>query len=411
MSLLLFFLSFSAWARGNIINEEFHDLIYRYKIGSLNEQSFCYQKENVVVGSRQNKLQRIASLTKLFTTLIASENLDLKRKFRTTFYVTNDWLHIEGREDPFFEEEKLLLLFRALNDLGYRHFKKVSFTEKFHFYDIALGSYVKITPSHTLKRLQYYLGVKNQEYVKGKWEKVRSFAEEEGINLSVQVPFITAETVFIKKDTPQFQENEIFIHESKPLYSLIKTMNVQSKNYVSENIFSMARGEKSLGKLFVKWGISKDSFKIKNGSGLPIFLGKKRYDNQASCETVLKVISLLRESIKKHQLSLSEVMAVSGGSDFGSFRDRFKTFPETFQSVLAKTGTLKNTSSLAGLLLADEETPFAILNHTPHAEAARHFQDHFVIKLFDMIGAMRPLIYQKISIFPWDETNFLIQEN
>jgi D-alanyl-D-alanine carboxypeptidase len=410
MSLLLLFISLSVWAQENDASEIFTELITQYNIGPSKEQSFCYHDGTQIIGARQNEQQRIASVTKLFTTLLASENLDLKRQFITNFFVTKDWLHIEGGEDPYFEEEKLLLLFKELNDLGYRHFKRVTFTKKFHFYDLALGTYINITPGHTLKRLQYYFNKKNQHFLKEKWEKVRNFAEEEGIQLSLKVPMITAGEVGIKNNPPN-QGNEIFIHESKPLYALIKTMNVQSKNYVSENIYKMASQVKSMHKLLEERGISPKTFHIKNGSGLPIIIGAKRHDNMASCETVLRVIQLLLESIQKQQLVLSEVMAVNGGVDFGSLRDRFKEFPETFQSVLAKTGTLKNTSSLAGILLAQQEKPFAILNHTIKTVAARHFQDHFVAKLFDLIGAKNPLIYQKISIFPWDEKSFFTHGN
>jgi D-alanyl-D-alanine carboxypeptidase len=136
-----------------------------------------------------------------------------------------------------------------------------------------------------------------------------------------------------------------------------------------------------------------------------------RFDNLSSCETMLKVINLIDKSIKKHDLSLSDILAINGGVDLGSFRERFKEFPETFQSVLAKTGTLKNASTLAGFMLTIEKVPFAILNHTTSTGAARHFQDHFVSKLFDVVGPMVPLIYSKISIFPWDDTAFLVPEN
>ena len=411
LTFFIFFLTFNICAQDDLATAHFHDLVTRYQLGPVKDQSFCYMENDKLIGYRQNKLQRIASLTKLFTTFLASENLDLNQSFRTTFYVSKDWLHIEGSEDPYFEEEKLLLLFKALNELGHHQFKKVTFSEKFHFYDLAMGSYLDITSTESLKRLNHYLNRKNQVEVNQKWKTVIKFALEEGVQLLPDAPSLSADQVFVENNFKGSDEFTAYTHDSKKLYSLLKTMNVQSKNFVSENIFKMASKVKTIDALLLEKEISKDSFMIKNGSGLPILSGVKRMDNLSTCETVLKVMNLLVESMKKHNILLSEILAVNGGLDFGSFRERFKDFPETFQSVLAKTGTLKNTSSLAGILLTSVQRPFAILNHTSRTEAARRFQDHFVAKLFDLIGPSQPLVYQKISIFPWDETPFLNPEN
>jgi D-alanyl-D-alanine carboxypeptidase/D-alanyl-D-alanine-endopeptidase (penicillin-binding protein 4) len=408
---LTLFLSFHILAQDDLAVDYFKDLSERYGISPLSQQSFCYQTETRLIGHRQYQLQRIASLSKIFTTYLASENLDLRRQFRTKFYLTKSTLHIIGGEDPYFEEEKLLLLFKALNERGYHHFEKVTFSSEFHFYDLALGRYLKITPSHTRERLRFYLDKKNRSFINKQWSKIRVFAEEEGVKLSDDSPALSAGSVSLNNSLPKDQVSEVFIHDSRPLHLIIKSMNVQSKNYVSENVYSMASRSKSLATLLDEQGISSETYSIQNGSGLPIIKAGSRVDNLSSCETMLKVINLLDKSIKKHDLSLSDILAINGGVDLGSFRERFKEFPETFQSVLAKTGTLKNASSLAGVMLTKEKIPFAILNHTTSTEAARHFQDNFVSKLFDVVGPMEPLIYSKISIFPWDDTAFLVPEN
>ena len=90
---------------------------------------------------------------------------------------------------------------------------------------------------------------------------------------------------------------------------------------------------------------------------------------------VIKIIALLSESVKKHNLSLSDIVAVNGGEDFGSFRDRFKDYPETHEAVISKTGTLMHSSTLAGVLLINGQVPFAILNHTTNTSNAKKFQD------------------------------------
>lgn len=404
--LLPLFLSFQVRAQ-SALTSEFKGLVAQEGVGPLKEQSFCYFKDGIVSGYQVQKLQRIASVTKLFSTLLISETEDLQKTYVTKFYLSADSLHIEGGQDPYFEEDKLLLLFQALNDLGYKSFKQISFNRDFYFYDVALGSYEKITPEKTRLRLAAYTNSKNVALRSSRWAAVRKFAEEEGILLSPTVPVVTTAKVVIRESNPLNENSVLYLHSSRPLHRILKTMNVQSKNYVAENIYLSGLSKRSLSDLLESNGINARTYRIHNGSGLPVISNKTRFDNTATCETVLKVISLLSQSLKKHNLILSDVLAVNGGKDLGSFRNRFENYPETHEAVLSKTGTLKHTSSLAGFLLVDRETPFAILNHSTNSGAARNFQDRFVASMFNFFGSATPLIYEKISIFPWNGKNFL----
>lgn len=403
---LVILFSGGVWASPEL-TADFRSLVKEFKLGPLTEQSYCYSQDGKIDGYRPNKLQRIASVTKLFTTLLASETHDLHRTFITRVYIGKDALHIEGGRDPYFEEDKLLLLLRALNDLGYRSFKKITFNKDFLFYDVALGEYEKITPEKSRLRLLNYVKPGNQTFVKNQWKIITKFAFEEGVSLPTEAPSLTAGTVSIMNTNPLQNENPLILeHESRPFHHLLKAMNVMSKNYVSENVYEAGKNMMNLSELLTSVGITSDAYKIHNGSGLPI-IGKTRTDNQATCETVLKVIELLAESLKKHNLELSDVVAVNGGKDLGSFRTRFLDYPETHEAVISKTGTLKHTSSLAGVLLSDEVIPFAILNHTTTMANARNFQDRFVARMFDRLGTPTPLVYEKISIFPWQDGEFL----
>src|SRR5690606_30374979 len=145
------------------------------------------------------------------------------------------------------------------------------------------------------------------------WATVRKFAEEEGIILPARVPVITTGNVVINDTNPLKENSVLYLHTSRPLHRLLKTMNVQSKNYVAENIYLQGSARKSLSQLLLEHGISSQTYKIYNGSGLPVLSGNTRFDNQATCETVLRVIGLLSESLKKHHLLLSDIMAVNGG--------------------------------------------------------------------------------------------------
>ncbi len=391
------------------LTAEFKTLVAQSKLGTVTEQAYCYAKDGVTQGYQTEKLQRIASVTKLISTLLASETMDLHQKFTTKIYVGKDSLHIEGGRDPYFEEDKLLLLMQSLNNLGYKSFKKITFNRDFLFYDIAMCEYLKVTPEISKSRLEVYLSGKNPATVRAKWQSIRKFAEEEGVTLEVTSPLVSASSISISDVNPLLNENPaVFVHQSKAFHHLLKTMNVQSKNYVAENVYLAGSQIKKLPLLLAEKGIASTTYKIANGSGLPIITGKNRFDNLATCSTILKVVAQLEESLKKHNLVMSDVIAVNGGKDLGSFRERFENYPETHEAVLSKTGTLKHTSSLAGVVLINGDIPFAILNHTTNAAGARKFQDKFVSRMFDHLGAPTPLDYTKISIFPWDDSEFMV---
>jgi D-alanyl-D-alanine carboxypeptidase/D-alanyl-D-alanine-endopeptidase (penicillin-binding protein 4) len=406
LATLLIILSGGAWGNPEL-TAEFRSLVNKNKLGPVTEQSYCYLQDGKLGGYQPLKLQRIASVSKLFSSLLVSETTNLHRTFKTKIYIGKDSLHIEGGRDPYFEEDKLLLLFKALNDLGYKKFRSITFNRDFLFYDLVLDEYEKITPEKSRTRLFSYVSAKNKNFIESKWKSVRKFALEEGISLDDRAPALTALSVTISDVNPLKNENTlVFKHESVPFHQILKAMNVQSKNYVAENVYETGMRIKNLTQVLTEKGIKLSSHQIHNGSGLPI-IGKTRIDNQATCETVLKVIEALSDSLERQNLVLSDVVAVNGGQDLGSFRNRFRNYPETHEAVISKTGTLKHTSSLAGVLMIDEEMPFAILNHTSNSAVARNFQDTFVSRMFDSLGTPTPLVYSKISIFPWQGGEFL----
>jgi D-alanyl-D-alanine carboxypeptidase len=401
------FLSAVAGADPGALTADFSRLVRVHKLGPLNDQAFCYVDGGQVQGHQVDKLQRIASVTKLLTTLHAAETLDLHRRYETRFFVAGDELHIAGGRDPYFEEEKLLLLLRALNDRGYRRFRRVTFDRNFLFYDLTLNEYGVVTPERSRVRLAHLLNPRNAAAVEATWRRIKRFAAEEGVDLAGPAPMLAADAVSVVDANPLAGANAtLLVHRSKPLHALLKTMNVQSKNLVAEQIYQEASRVKPLAQLLRERGIPAASHRIYNGSGLPIINGNNRQDNHASCRTVLRAIDLLREGLRRQRLTIAQVVAVNGGADLGSFRDRFREHPETHGAVFSKTGTIKNASTLAGVLLAGPTRPFAILNHTGSMPAARKLQDQFVARLFHHLGTPTPEAYEKLSIFPWDEAPF-----
>lgn len=410
--LLISVFSFSAFAQtSESLVLDFKTMLPKSGISPISEQTFCYNQSGVVEGYQVDKLQRIASVTKLLSTFAASETLDLNKRFETKLYISGEKLHIEGSRDPYFEEEKMMLLMKALNDLGYKSFKTVTFDKNFIFSDVALQSHQDITTSHTRLRLATYLNSKNVKFLRTQWLAAYTFAQEENVVLDkTRTPSINATTVTLSDGNPLINSlPSIYIYKSKPLHAILKSMNVMSKNLVAQNVYLEAGRVKKFETLMAEKGIDSKSYRIYNGSGLPIKTPNSRTDNLASCRTVIKIIALLSESVKKHNLILSDIVAVNGGEDLGSFRDRFKDYPETHEAVISKTGTLMHSSTLAGVLLINGKVPFAILNHTTSTSNAKKFQDSFVSRFFYHLGEATPMDYSKISIFPWDGTSALLE--
>ena len=385
---------------------DFEGTLRDHKVAPLKEQAYCFQSGETITGFQVDRPQRIASLTKIFTTLYASETQDLHRTFKTTLTIEGKRLHIAGSNDPYFEEENMLLLMQALNERGYKSFDEVTFDKDFFFYDLPLSTFLKITPAETRSRLAFFLNLRNQSFLQNLWSDVLKFAEEEGVTLTnLTPPRISAKKVTLVGKNPL--KGTTLVHTSKPLHSILKSMNVMSKNHVAQNIY--LESEKIIGAKAFLTAQNLNQMEIRNGSGLPMESGGDRFDNTASCRSILQLLSLLEQSLKKHNLRLLDVMAINGGQDLGSFRNRFKKQPETHQAVISKTGTIKNASSLAGYLSSDELHPFAILNHTSLVLYAREFQDEFVAQLFGDLGAAKPLEYTKLSTFPWSGEDFLTE--
>ncbi len=413
MALTLIAISFatsSVWANPSL-TQDFKNLVTRLKVGTISNQSYCYKLPSGEIGGYQtNKLMPIASVTKLFTTYYASELLDLNKRYTTKLHIKGDHLHIAGGFDPYFEEEKMLLLMKALNERGYSTFKTVTFDSKFKFSDVALGEYQVLSSVHIKGKIATYFNTDTyRTNAHNKWAATVKYAKEEGIDLDpTDNPQMVVKSVVFSDSNPiEGQEEVILTHESKPLHALLKAMNVKSKNLVAEYVFQEASKIQTFSFFMKERGFDSSKLFFYNGSGLPVKTGKVRKDNLTTCEIVLQLTEKLNESLRKKGVNPSDVIAVNGGKDLGSFKDRFENFPETHQAVLSKTGTLAIASTLSGTLqTSGGEIQFSILNKPTSSVNARKFQDNFVARMFHHLGEAAPISYEKISIFPWDDSPY-----
>ena len=94
-------------------------------------------------------------------------------------------------------------------------------------------------------------------------------------------------------------------------------------------------------------------------------------------------------------LSKEEIIAVPG-SDNGTMKKRFTELKYN-RKIVAKTGTLNDTSAFAGYIFDTKDIFFGVFNHTrPHADkkVVRSIQDKLVKKAIDLNQTTQTIRYK-----------------
>lgn len=178
-------------------------------------------------------------------------------------------------------------------------------------------------------------------------------------------------------------KNTYLIFESKhPLSSAVDETLKRSNNMMAETIFKVAGGKYSqetgstaaavemLNAYYSKLGINTDNIKVVDGSGVS-------KNNLLTADFMTDVL------LKASNTSLKTHMASPGE---GTLTDRMLYFKDNLK---AKTGTLTNTSSIAGYLTAKSGKTYAfcILTNDPKSKSAdkKTFEEYVLREAFDKL--------------------------
>jgi len=129
-------------------------------------------------------------------------------------------------------------------------------------------------------------------------------------------------------------------------------------------------------------GLAPEQLQMASLSGLGI--------NRASPRTMMKIFRALREELRKHRLSTTDIMPVAG-VDPGTLETRFSD-PPWRGSVIAKTGTLVRTDSGASSLVGQMRTAsgatllFVIMNRRGSVTRFRSNQDFLLMQILSSRG-------------------------
>jgi D-alanyl-D-alanine carboxypeptidase len=124
--------------------------------------------------------------------------------------------------------------------------------------------------------------------------------------------------------------------------------------------------------------------------------------NRVTPRSMMKILRGLRDELRKHKLSLSDILPVAG-IDPGTLEDRY-THPGDRGSVIAKTGTLIRTDGGASSLVGQLKTKsgsvvlFVILNQRGSVINFRRNQDGIVGAIQNSLGGPAPFDYHAIRL-------------
>jgi D-alanyl-D-alanine carboxypeptidase/D-alanyl-D-alanine-endopeptidase (penicillin-binding protein 4) len=319
-----------------------------------------------LVENHQDTPVSAASLTKVATTLASIDKWDLNHRFETRIYaigtVTNGVLQgdllIEGGGDPLFVWEEAIALGNALNQLG-----------------------IKQVTGDLIITGNFAMNFKNDSTITGSLLK-------QAVNSSQWSGLIKKAHTELPKDTPRptveiegsiqsqaaipTDAQLLLRHQSLPLSSLLKQMNIYSNNDMAEMLAEEIGGAAVImEKVSQLAKIPSEEIQLKNGSGLAV-------ENRISPRAVTLMFMALQEKLKSTNLNLSDLFPVMGRDRDGTLQ--WRNMPP---GLTVKTGTLNQVSALAGIIPTQERGMvwFTIINGGSNFDRLRAEQDKVLQRL------------------------------
>ena len=384
---------------------DYEKLLKKYKVTPLDQQSYCYTDDKGALQGKNVDLQvRLASVSKLLTSLWAIEEKGVNYRYDTKLHIKGSHLHIQGSFDPFMSNEKMLFLVSQLNTLGYTHFDKITYDKNIQINPNAqmhTDEYPLITRESNGRHLKTYFNTASwSKMFKAEYDRLASLAKKDRFLKTVKFSVGTVE--FAEKNPLEGEDVKVLTLTSPELYKYLKEINVKSNNYSSHTIFRDLGGVAGFEKFLAdRFSLTADQIKLYNGSGLPTTIEGKRYDNYATCAIFTNLVNELKASAERQEKELEDIVAVPG-SDAGTFRNRLNS-ADLKNTFVAKTGTLMHTSTLAGAMNTQKGFSFfGVFNQTTDIVGAKTVQNEMVRVLMAEMGGSKVFGYQVEGFHAYD---------
>ena len=333
--------------------------------------SACSMSEDTreVLGKNLEQRLPIASVSKVYTSLMAVTSFNLEHKFFTQIYVTTAPggafdVHLQGSRDPYFNKFKMHMIISRLNEMKVTKIRNLTFDENvkyLHETDTSRGfragtAYVnplilkadlefpspKIVASE-LQQLTIILKSYKDSF---------KLAAANGIKLFNNPSFKVLKISYLP--STQFQPSanvqKIFV-ASQNVKTILKSFNWNSNNHAANQMFMAAGGESRFRQLYYRnFQQSENDVVFVNGSGQNHDLtGHGRLYNEASCRNVLRTLHILDKAVKAQKAELQDIMSVVGEDKGSTVGGVTYSNPITNGAVVAKTGTVGTNIALAGV--------------------------------------------------------------
>jgi len=390
---------------------------------------FCYMDpDGKIKGPNPHRRVRLASTSKVVTALLAVEKLSADFQYTTKFYWNGKDLHIKGDKDPVQSMRKLFFLISQLNNVGITKIEKLTFDKDFRIFSqvekYAMSEF-KPNIKQTKKSLKDYFTVSEWNIIAKLYKNFIASTPKDIIdNLQIRTEIddikLEVGSIEYSKDNP-LKDSDLKTYEmlSPEIAKYLKVMNVVSNNYIADQVFEKVGGKKayhdyiqnfikdkfgdytSYRKEFEK---SEHSTYFYTGSGLNVGSGENRVDNYSTCAIMVSLIKELDDKMISMQRKIQEVVAAPG-VDKGTFKKRLNS-KRLANSILAKTGTLKHTSSLAGKVSTKEGGLYfgMFFQMRGWKGNAKIVQNQMVTDMIDAYGGPEKFDYKKEFFFPASET-------
>jgi D-alanyl-D-alanine carboxypeptidase/D-alanyl-D-alanine-endopeptidase (penicillin-binding protein 4) len=279
-------------------------------------------------------------------------------------------LVIQGGGDPFFVTEDALELRQDLEALGVKRVTgKLIITGDFY---MNFRSNAELA-GKLLKQTLQGGGGRVRTVLRDKRGKPRTVVYRD-----IPAPHIAIAGPVQVMDAPWLRQVPLIRHRSPSLVHILKRMNVYSNNAMANMVTETLGGPYSMVRLAALGaGVSMDELRLSNGSGLGV-------ENQLSPRTVCALLVGIQRALRPAKLTIADVFPVAG-HDLGTIRRRHLPF-----ATVVKTGTLRNVSTLAGVMLTRAHGPvwFALINRGGDVGSFREQQDVLLQTLMQEWGPL-----------------------
>lgn len=411
----------------NVHAGPYYDQLMRDYGMNKNDHSFCFENaQGEIEGDNVYHKVRLASTSKLVTTLWAMDIFGPDWKYDTKFYLKGKHLHITGSLDPVFSKRKLFYFVSQLVNRKINRIDKITFTPDLRVFAAAedyVGALVELDGPRSARNLYDYWHTPAYNLLVPVY---KSFIAEtpasvlaelqirrnlEDLNLSLG----SVEAVSTAPFDLSASDVEEFHHLSPEIRKYLKVMNIDSNNFIADQVFDKLGGEAAfdqwLGEVMatelsqhqeLRTGFKahEASMKMYTGSGLDTKSEGARVDNYATCALMVELIKKLDQKMSENDYHLKEVVAVPG-TDGGTFRSRLRG-ALTRNTLVAKTGTLFHTSTLTGMIYSQSgKHGFGIFHQLTGGKGnAKIVQNKLVEKLIEDLGGAKRFDYSVEYFFP-----------